>query len=88
MLNVFKALISYCVLDSARSLGCNVDQSSKAPHISSVLPPGMTIEFCLRSTKEKGKAEDTQTFLVDMETQASAQHCSHVPVPKSLTIKK
>lgn len=31
VLNVFNTLVSYCVLDSARSLGCNVDQFSKAP---------------------------------------------------------
>lgn len=57
---LFNTLISYCVLDSARGLGYSVDQSSKAPQASTPLLPGMAIEFCLGSIKEKVKAEDSQ----------------------------
>lgn len=56
----FSTLISYCVLDSARSVGYNVKQSSKVPQVSTQLPPGMAIEFCLGSIKEKVKAEISQ----------------------------
>lgn len=45
VLNIFNTLISYCVLDSAGSLGCNVDQSSKAPQGSVTLLPRIATEF-------------------------------------------